>query len=105
MFFSIHFQQDTMIYKNSDFWSTSGQVRKDLKSFNEKIKLKALLRNKTIKIKKLSKQTVDHISKLKTIGKPIETFIKTLNKDVIEWFSNKHKLPKSNSTDTVKNVT
>ena len=84
MFFSIHFQQDTMTYKNSNFCSTSEQVRKDLKSFNEQIKLKVLLRNKAIKIKKLSKQTVNHISKLKPIGKPIETFIKTLNKDVIE---------------------
>ena len=84
MFFSIHFQEDTMIYKNSNFCSTSEQVRKYLKSFNEQIKLKVLLRNKAIKIKKLSKQTVNHISKLKPIRKPIETFIKTLNKDVIE---------------------
>ena len=84
MFFSIHFQEDTMIYKNSNFCSTSEQVRKDLKSFNEQIKLKVLLSNKAIKIKKLSKETVNRISKLKPIGKPIETFIKTLNKDVIE---------------------
>ena len=91
----------TSLNKNSNSCSTSGQDRTDLKVSIRTLSSKCSSAKKTIKIKKLSKQATNHVSKLKPIGKTIETFTKALTKDVIEWFPNKYKLPKSNSTDTV----
>ena len=54
--------------------------------------------------------TKNQVSKVKTNWEPkknhqtVETFIEAVNKDVVERFSDRNKLPKNNLTDTDKNA-
>ena len=85
-------------------------MKKDLESFNRKIKLKAFFCNKNVQKQETELANKEPNIKSKTNWEPkknhhtVETFIETVNKDIVERFSDTKKLPKNNLTDTDKNA-
>ena len=101
-----------LLNKNLNFCPTpvhynKSILKKDLESFRRKIK--AFFHNKNEQKQETANKEPSIKSKTK-IGNPknhntVETFIEVVNKDVVEKFSNKNKLPTNNLKDTDKNGT
>ena len=86
-------------------------MKKDLESFNKKIKLRKLFHNKNVQKQETKLANKEPNIKCKTIWEPkknhhtVETFIEAVNKDIAERFSHKKKLPNNNNlTDINKNA-
>ena len=85
-------------------------MKKDLESFNRKIKLKAFFCNKNVQKQETELANKEPNIKSKTNWEPkknhhtVETFIEAVNKDIVERFSDTKKLPKNNLPDTDKNA-
>ena len=89
-----------MFNKNLNVCPTPGHynkniLKKDLESFNRKIKLKALFCNKNVQKQETELANKELIIKSKT---------KAVNKNIVERFSDTKKLTKNNLTDTDKNA-
>ena len=104
-----------MFNKNLNFCPTPGHynkniLKKDLESFNRKIKLKAFFCNKNVQKQETELANKELIIKSKTNWEPkknhytVETFIEAVNKNIVERFSDTKKLTKNNLTDTDKNA-
>ena len=107
--------QYNLLNKNLNFYVTPGHynksiLKKDLESFNRKIDLKALFHNKIEQKQETELANKEPSIKSKTNWEPktnhhtAEKFIEAVNKDVVERFSYKNKLPKNNLTGTDKNA-
>ena len=106
--------QYDLLNKNLNFCPTpeyykKNILKKDLESFNGKIKLKVFFRNKNVQKQQTELANKEPNIKSKTNWEPkknhhtVETFIEAVNKVTVEIFSDKKKLPKNNLTDTDKN--
>ena len=104
-----------MFNKNLNFCPTPGHynkniLKKDLESFNRKIKLKAFFCNKNVQKQETEPANKELIIKSKTNWEPkknyhtVETFIEAVNKNIVKRFSDTKKLTKNNLTDTDKNA-
>ena len=104
-----------MLKKNLNFCPTPGHynksiLKKDLESFNRKIKLKTFFYNKNVQKQETELANKEPVIKSKTNWEPkknhhtVETFIEAVNKDIVKRFSDTKKLPKNNLTDTDKNA-
>ena len=107
--------QYDLLNKNLNFCPTTGHynkgiLKKDLESFNRKIKLKAFFCNKNVQKQETELANKEPIIKSKTNWEPkknrdmVETLIEAVNKDIVERFSDTKKLPKNNLTDSDKNA-
>ena len=108
--------QHDPLNKNLSFCSTPGHYNKSILKRIQKVSTGRLSQKHSSAIKKYKKkkpnqQTKKQILKVKPIRNPkrnhhaVETFIEAVNKDIVERFSHKNKLPKNNLTDTDKNAT
>ena len=85
-------------------------MKKDPECFNRKIKLKAFIHNKNEQKQEAELANKEPNVKSKTNGVPkknhciVETFMKAVNKAVVERFSDKNNLSKNNLTGTDNNA-
>ena len=107
--------QFDLLNKNLNFCPAPGHynksiLKKDLESFNRKIKLKAFFCNKNIQKQETELANKEPNIKCKTNWEPkknhhtVEMFIEAVNKDIVGIFSDTKKSPKNNLTDTDKNA-
>ena len=81
-------------------------MKKDLESFNRKIKLKAFFHNKNVQKQETELANKEPNIKSRTNWEPkknhrnVKTFIEEVNKNIVERFSDKKKLHKNSLTDT-----
>ena len=98
--------QYDLLNKNLNFYPIPGHynksiLKKDLKSFNRKIKLKAFFCNKNVQKQETELANKEPIIKSKTNWEPkknhhtVETFMEAVNKDIVERFSDTKKLVKN----------
>ena len=105
--------QYDLLENDLTFFPTPGHynrsiLKMDLESFVRKIKLKAFFQNKKHQLHETDLSNKEPNIKSKTKWEPknnhhnVEAFIKAVNKDVVEIFSDKNKLPKNNLTDAYR---